>query len=934
MPQYQKLFKRLLEILVESGYIQFSGEQFQVIKQPQILNPEIEYQNLLTQYPTATAELTLLNRCGINLAEVLQGKIDSLQLLFPQGDLTTATQLYQNSPGAKLMNSLVQQVVQSLLENKPQNRQVRILEIGAGTGGTTAYLLPILDSNITKYTFSDVSPLFLHKAQQKFAEYDFVEYQTLDIEKSPANQDWELQQYDIIIAANVLHATCDLEKTLNHVQQLLAPQGQLVLLEGTQPQRWLDLIFGLTDGWWRFTDTDLRHNYPLISFEGWRSLLLKCEFDRVAGFDTQPQGVIVAQKTENRTPQPPSLEGKGEKNSNPLFLQERGFLIFADSHGLGEELARQLGSNCVLVFPGINYQQLDEYCYQVNPLRKDDFEQLLKSVTGNAAIEQVVHLWSLDIPAIYEMTDEQVQLSSQLACGSALHLVQSMGKQSLWLVTQGVVNVGDDKPGGVIQSPLWGLGKVISLEHPDKGGFCIDLDPTVAIREQASGLIAEILSGSKEEQVAFRQNQRYVPRLVRFSGKELLAGNLLQIPENQPFTLKISKRGTLENLQLQPITRCKPQGNEVEIQVQATGLNFIDVLDALDLLPFERNWFGVECAGEVVTVGDEVKDFQPGDAVIALAPGSFSQFVTTDARMIVLKSQNLSFEEAATIPANFLTAYYALNKIAKISSGKRVLIHAAAGGTGMAAVKIAQLAGAEVFATASSPKWEKLEAMGIKQENIFNSRTLDFADEIMTVTQGEGVDIVLNSLSGDFIDKSFAVLKADGCFLEIGKRDIWSLEQVKQVKSNAQYALIDLMSLAQQQPDLIQLMLQELMQLFENDRLKPLPRQVFSIQDVISAFRYMQQAKHVGKVVISQTLKTSPPAPLLIKERGDKAQRNRGEVINFEENPISPTPLLNKERGDEAQLYRGEVINFEENATPPTPLLNKERGDKAQRNRG
>ena len=206
-----------------------------------------------------------------------------------------------------------------------------------------------------------------------------------------------------------------------------------------------------------------------------------------------------------------------------------------------------------------------------------------------------------------------------------------------------------------------------------------------------------------------RQKKSFVTRLVRFSGKGLLEENLLSIPDNQPFQLGISKRGTLENLELQPVTRHKPQKNEIEIQVQATGLNFIDVLDALNLLPFERDWFGVECAGEVVAVGDEVKDFQPGDNVIALAPGSFSQFVTTDARMVILKPDNLNFEEAATIPANFLTAYYALNKVAKISSGQKILIHAAAGGTGMAALKIAQLAGAEVFATASPWKWDKLE---------------------------------------------------------------------------------------------------------------------------------------------------------------------------------------------------------------------------------
>ena len=406
--------------------------------------------------------------------------------------------------------------------------------------------------------------------------------------------------------------------------------------------------------------------------------------------------------------------------------------------------------------------------------------------------------------------------------------------------------------------------------------FCIDLDPAVSLKEQVSGLIAEILSNTTEEQVAFRQKQRYVPRLVSFSDKDLSSRNLseehlLEIPQNQPFQLGISKRGTLENLQLQSITRRKPKTTEVEIQVKATGLNFIDVLDALNLLPFERDWFGVECSGEVVCVGDGVKDFQVGDEVIALAPGSFSQFVTTDARMVVLKPENLSFEEAATIPANFLTAYYALNKIAKISTGQRVLIHSAAGGTGMSAVQIAQKAGAEVFVTASPPKWEKLKAMGIKEENIFNSRTLDFAEKTIAITQGKGVDIVLNSLSGDFIEKSFSVLKADGIFLEIGKRDVWSLEQVKQVKPNAEYSLIDLMSLTQQQPDLIQSMLKELIQLFENDLLKPLPRKVFPIQNVISAFRHMQQAKHIGKVVVSQTSlphSPTPPLPPSIKKDG------------------------------------------------------------------
>ncbi|MEL7038651.1 MAG: type I polyketide synthase, partial [Cyanobacteria bacterium J06592_8] len=315
--------------------------------------------------------------------------------------------------------------------------------------------------------------------------------------------------------------------------------------------------------------------------------------------------------------------------------------------------------------------------------------------------------------------------------------------------------------------------------------------------------------------------------------------------------LGISKRGTPENLQLQPINRRHLQPGEVEIKVKVTGLNFIDVLDTLGVLPFERNWFGVECVGEIVAVGEGVKKLKIGDAIIALAPGSLSEYVTVNAQLVALKPEHLSFEEAATIPANFITAYYALHHLAKISKGDKILIHAAAGGTGMAAVKIAQATGAEVFATASPSKWEFLKSLGIKY--IMNSRTLKFADEIMQQTNNQGVDIVFNSLSGEYIPKSLSVLKENGHFLEIGKREVWSQTQIANVKPNISYSLIDLMSTAQNNPSLIQSLLSEILQKFESKALQPLPRKVFNIQNAPAAFRYMQQAKHIGKIVITNS---------------------------------------------------------------------------------
>ncbi|GAA6617368.1 hypothetical protein NUACC26_031780 [Scytonema sp. NUACC26] len=285
--QYQPLLERLLSILAETGVLCQIDGQWEVTQLPLAKDqqePEIEL--LIQQYPAAKADLTLFGRCGQRLAQVLRGECHALALLFPEGDLTTATQFYQDSPRSVVTNTLVQKVVSTTLERWSKERQVRILEIGAGTGGTTSYILPYLSAQ-TEYVFTDISPSLLTKAQQKFRNYRSVRYQILDIEQDPSIQGFGFHQYDVVVAANVLHATRDLSQTIKHVQQLLAPDGLLVLLETTERQRWIDLIFGLTEGWWKFTDHHLRPSYPLLSASQWRKLLEENGFREVA---TIPNG--------------------------------------------------------------------------------------------------------------------------------------------------------------------------------------------------------------------------------------------------------------------------------------------------------------------------------------------------------------------------------------------------------------------------------------------------------------------------------------------------------------------------------------------------------------------------------------------------------------------------------------------------------------------
>ncbi|WP_413160471.1 SDR family NAD(P)-dependent oxidoreductase [Capilliphycus salinus ALCB114379] len=847
----QRLFERLLEILSEAGILQRKNQAWEVIKESIEIDSPIRIQTQLGLDPEIEAELSLLTACGSHLAEVLQGKLDPIQLLFPSGDVSFLTQLYQNSPGAKVMNTLVEKVIQKALENQPQTQKLKILEIGAGTGGTTAYLLPHLKAENIEYIFTDVSPLFTTKAEQKFKDCSCVRYQLLDVDKDPNLQGYQSESHQIIIAANVLHATADLRQTLAHVKQLLAPGGMLVLLEGTQPLSWLDIIFGLTEGWWKFSD-NFRPNYPLISASQWKNLLSENGFEQVATLEPSQidsdsfsqQTVIVAQKQRHK-----SAENKTQKH----------WLIFSDSQGVGQNLAERLqeiGEHSTLVFAGLNYQQLTQNKFQIDSNNLSHYHHLIETVKSqNSSLTGVVNLWSLETPKIENLGSEELKIASRLGWNSTFNIVQSLVKTldselpSLWLVTSGSISTGENGSlSGIVQSPVWGIGKVIALEHPELKCARIDLDDKNDIIQKSEILLSEIQETSKtEDQITWRNDTRFVARLARLSQFE--NSESLQV-QNEPYQLTVTQRGTLENLQLLSSPRRQPNAKEVEIKVKATGLNFRDILNTLGLYPGDAGLLGCECAGEIIRIGNEVKGLNIGDKVIAIAAGSFSQFVTVNAAIVAKIPDRLSFEEAATIPVTFLTAYYTLHHIAKIAKGDRILIHAAAGGVGQAAVQLAQQAGAEVFATASPSKWKFLQSLGI--QHIMNSRTLEFADEITKQTQGQGVDIVLNSLSGEFIDKSFSVLKDNGRFIEIGKAGL-NTNQVDEIKPNASYFQIDLVEQCRREPDLIQSMLHHLIQQFKDGKLCPLPRQVFSIQKSKEAFRQMQQAKHIGKIVISNS---------------------------------------------------------------------------------
>jgi len=557
--------------------------------------------------------------------------------------------------------------------------------------------------------------------------------------------------------------------------------------------------------------------------------------------------------------------------------QRSSWLIFTDSRGVGQTLRSLLetrGETCLMVSPGETYQVVEPGHWQLNPARPEEFQQLLKDALGSNHLpcRGVVHLWSLEAPPPEQTTLASLEATQVLSCGSTLHLVQALAKVGqaksprLWLVTAGAQAVrAAGESIAIAQSPLWGLGRVIFHEHPELRCTTVDLS-SAARPDERESLFQDLWSDDAEDQLLLRGDLRYVARLVRYAPKDQTINHRPQTTDSgleitdqslvpPPFRLEIDKPGILDNLTLRVCPRQQPGPGQIEIQVCAVGLNFRDVLYAMGVLPpvsEDTAGVGWECAGKIAALGDGVEGFQLGDEVLAFAPFSFSAFATTVAPLVIPKPAHLSFVEAATIPLAFSTACYALSHLSKLRKGERILIHAAAGGVGLAAVQLAQRVGAEIFATAGNPeKREFLKSLGV--HHVMDSRSLDFAEEVMQRTHGKGVDVVLNSLAGEFIPKSLSVLGPYGRFLEIGKADILqnNLVGLGNFRNNQSFFAIDLSTLFLQRPEIGAALLGEVIQYFAEGALKPLPYQVFPISQAVAAFRHMAQARHIGKIVVS-----------------------------------------------------------------------------------
>ncbi|MBI4997000.1 MAG: polyketide synthase dehydratase domain-containing protein, partial [Rhodocyclales bacterium] len=649
--RHRRLFGRLLAILNEAGQLERSASGWLVMRGLATVQPAHTLAQLQAAHPCGEVELEFTGRVASEFAEALRGEVEPMQLLFPGGSLDTAERLYRDTPTAQFYNGLMAEVIAAAVSARSAGRVLRVLEIGAGTGGTTAHVVPRLPADGVEHTFTDIGPLFVAKARERFGAHGFMRFQVLDLERDPQAQGLAPASFDIVIASNVIHATAVLRHTLARVRDLLAPGGLLAMLEVTAPQRWFDLTVGLTDGWWAFTDSDLRADYATLPRAGWFNLLESCGF-------------------ESATALPEGKQQHGTLALQSLFLARKpagavaqaggsDWLLFADRGGLATGLAQTLragGERCTVVQAGAHYGAgaAGSADAVIDPASAADYRRLLAELrTAGHNIGKVFHAWSLDAPAWEGISDGALAAAQTTGVVSAMLLAQALVAQApvpcLWIATRGGQQADTgDRELDPAQAPVWGLGKALALEHPELRCTCVDLDPDAPLTA-LDALIAELGDGSGEAQIALRAGGRRIARLARVRRKS-------EVRRPDPYRLVPSVRGSLDAFQLDPLERRVPGPGEVEIAVEATGLNFKDVLNVLGMYPGDPGPLGGECAGRVSAVGPGVTHVRPGDDVLAVAGGSFSSHVLARAEFVQVRPPGVTAPAGADFPIAFLPA--------------------------------------------------------------------------------------------------------------------------------------------------------------------------------------------------------------------------------------------------------------------------------------
>ncbi|KAJ5965134.1 uncharacterized protein N7479_005010 [Penicillium vulpinum] len=736
-----------------------------------------------------------------NIQQIFTGEVEALDLLLADHIL------------AKFYDAMdqcnISEFIKQLSHSKPN---LRILEIGAGTGGSTANILKMLTPGkrnlYMNYTFTDISSGFFVAAKERFKNYPNLEYATLDISKDPSDQGFDGRQYDLILATNVIHATASLKDSLSNVRKLISPTGWFLLHELTPTSKWINYIFGTLPGWW-YGDADGRSDDPYVGFERWAKELKSAGFRTPdaavsdSAYPHQLNTMIVTRPEVDIAPKKcVTLLTISESRSVDLLLhalENRGYSVYHARFGEetlpdGQDVISLLDDDAPF------FENMDNQ-------RFDSFKKLVQS------LEKFSILW--------------VTRLSQTQC-----------RDPRFAQINGISRT--------IRSEL-----LVNFATCEIDNFDVSLEKLIDVYEKFQ-VHQEDETLKPDFEYAIVDNTVLVSRYHLFS----LQDEQKMSDSTGSMVLRTSKPGRLATLHWAHENMRPLKGNEVEIDTYAIGLNFKDILCAMAIVEANDNEFGNEGGGIVRRIGPEVQDLKAGDRVMVAGKCLFGTQLVVSENLCEKIPGGLSFNDAATMPCVFTTSIYSIIDVGNLKKGQSILIHSACGGVGIATIQLAQMIGAEIYATVGNEEKVKylMETFGLPRNRIFNSRNTSFVEDIMRETNGQGVDLALNSLSGELLHATWKCIAPFGKMVEIGKRDLIGSGKLDMSPFlyNRSYCCVDLDQLWSEQPTLGKKLLKRIVVLLRERYISPIrPIKIFSSDGIHDAFRYMQQGIHLGKIVVS-----------------------------------------------------------------------------------
>lgn len=772
-------------------------------------------------------------KIGPELVPLLTGQTDPLTH-FLEDDLIF--RVYHSDEGAR-PNRYMAEYAKLLTF---QRRDLRILEIGAGTGGTTYQVLqacsPSGEDFCAEYMYTDISSGFFEAVRTTRLKpwAHLLAFQTLDLEKDAAEQGFEEHAYDLVIAANVVHATRSLHKSLCTIRKLLKPGGLLGLVELTRTTPYINMTFGSIPGWWAGVDEG-RTDSPLQSADQWNGHLQRAGFSGVdiAAYDLPEPERHCALLTATAVTSIP-LSNIASPQARLLEFLPEGLKAHDPSNKVASELVNK------------GFQLASE----------DWSESSVDSVSSYIIFD------SSERPLLRHASAEQFsRLTSLLSKAAKVYWI-SFGSNNELTRPDNAMAVG--------------VSRTARNENPSIQCFTVDVQDSFAqhvtdISQTLAGFIAStedrMTNGEfREFELLYRNGKLQIQRLVAeqrlktaisASPDQVETEDTILHQEGRSLRISVSKPGLLNTLAFVDDERGNIGADEVEIKSYAWGINFSDVFIALGQLPATQPMVG-ESSGIITAVGSNfTATYKPGDRVAAMFGTPYASRTRTNGHLVHKIPDSLSFTDAASITLTFATAYYSLFDCANLQKGQTILIHSASGALGQVAIKIAQRLGALIFATVSSSSKRQLliEQYGIPESHIFSSRTTDFAQGVKRLTNGLGADVVLNSLSGPMLHASWECVAPFGNFVEVGKADIYRRSQLsmKPFENNLRFSSVDLVKLSQQRPEYCQRLLQKIFADLAAEFYTPLSVTKMPIGDIEKAFRLMQSRKHTGKIVLEAT---------------------------------------------------------------------------------